>query len=413
MHPNTVFPEPIFIPKFIHIDTQFPERFPGRRSFLIPGNFFTDPRYQRLCTSAVDNCELCIIDPVTNAFTYDGFLDKPTYRGLPYSQGRILTALDFRAQEEFTRRFVQDVIEFQLQNGAGLVIAPYLFARDIDDGRFLVNLDLLSAALRYTEQQGLEQPLFAMLNIGSSFLDSPRIINMITEQYADFDVQGFFVCVENFDDRVVGYEQLLGMVQLCRSLSAEKDLIVSTIASFGQVLCSLGINGFVGGVGWLETFREINLRSGREAFGAQQIPRARYYYVPELLSYLRPDDTETIFNPEECRSMTQYRCRCEICEEQIPEEPLSKKTHFLIRRFQEMEEIAREESPNRAEHIRGRLELALALAEDIENEALIRIPTEHLVRWLNVLDAQPLPDDQIPEEGEDLDELIHEIRQDE
>ena len=82
MHPNTVFPNPIFIPKLIHIDTSFPERFVGAQAFLVPANFFAHGQYQRLCENAVQNCDVCIIDPVTNAFTYDGFVDKPTYRNL-------------------------------------------------------------------------------------------------------------------------------------------------------------------------------------------------------------------------------------------------------------------------------------------------------------------------------------------
>ena len=168
----------------------------------------------------------------------------------------------------------------------------------------------------------------------------------------------------------------------------------------------------MGGVGWLETFREINLRSDREGFGAQQIPRARYYYIPELFSYVRPEDMDSIFNPEECPSMVSYRCDCPVCQTQLPAEGLDKKAHFLHRRFREMEELSAQEPSERPEHMRRRLELALALADAIEDEVLIRIPTEHLVRWLNVLDVltTSVPS---PEEGngEDLSELIHRARQ--
>lgn len=414
MHPNSIFPRPIFIPKLIHIDTQFPELFRGSSSFLVPGNFFSSSRYQRLCEGAVENSDICIIDPVTNAFTYDGFLDKPTYQDLPYAPDQVVTALDFRSNAGFLSDFVGSVINFQTEHGAGILMAPYLFARDIDDGRFTVNLDLLSSTLQYVRDSNVEQPLFAMLNLGISCIENPRVLQLIVDQYQDSDVQGFFICIENFDDRVVRYEQLIGLARLCRTLSAHHDLIVSTIASFGQVLCALGINGFVGGVGWLETFREINLRSGREAFGAQGIPRARYYYVPELFSYVRPDDMEIIFDPQQCQSMVDYRCNCPICAQGLPQESRDKKTHFLHRRFEEMQELSDVSLDQRPHFMKERLELALALADDIEDEVLIRISTEHIVRWLNVLDLMSTPGapgQEDAEESDNLDEIIHRARQ--
>jgi hypothetical protein len=408
LHPNTVLKNPIFIPKLIHIDTSFAALKENIKAFLVPANFFTISKYKKLCESVIKNCEICIIDPVTNAFTYDGFLDKPTYGNLPYAPKAILTALELKSDS--TRNgFVESVIEFQVSKGAGIIIAPYLFARDIDDGRFMVNLDLVSTSLRYVHRRKLKQPLFVMLNIGSSCIDNPRILDIITEQYSGFDVQGFFVCVENFDDRFVSYEQLMGFSYMCRKLATQHDVIVSPIASFGQVLCAIGINGFVGGIGWLETFHEVNLQRGRETFGGQQVPRAQYYYIPELFSYVRPDDMEAIF--KDCRSMKTYRCKCEVCKSSLPTEPLKKKEHFLIRRFKEMENLSRIGLSDRPKHMRQRLELALALAEDIENEALIRIPTEHLVRWLNILDSlSTSPPPYSSEERGDLDELIHKVR---
>jgi hypothetical protein len=60
------------------------------------------------------------------------------------------------------------------------------------------------------------------------------------------------------------------------------------------------------------------------------------------------------------------------------------------------------------------LELALEVAAVIEEEALVRIPTEHFVRWIAVIDALSAG----AGEGEDaditveLDQIIREVRQD-
>ena len=138
-----------------------------------------------------------------------------------------------------------DVSHFsEIFTGAGLIIAPYLFARDIDDGRFIINLDLIRDTVTYTDSEDIELPIFAMINLGISCVSNPRFIRMIVEQYEPHfqSLRGFFICIENLDDRNVGYEELLGLVELCTSFAANHDVVSMTIASFGQVLCSVGIN---------------------------------------------------------------------------------------------------------------------------------------------------------------------------
>lgn len=145
-------------------------------------------------------------------------------------------------------------MEFQLGLKCGWVVAPYFFARDIDDSRFRTNLNFVSSAKKYLTAKNIKKKLFAIVNIGSIVLESPRNVDFIVEQYGQFDLDGYLVMIENFDDRHVGYELLMGLSRMVRLLSEKNDVIVLSISSFGEVLIALGANGFSSGVGWLETF---------------------------------------------------------------------------------------------------------------------------------------------------------------
>jgi hypothetical protein len=78
-----------------------------------------------------------------------------------------------------------------------------------------------------------------------------------------------------------------------------------------------------------------------------------------------------------------------------------------------MEELKAVTADKRPQHIRDRLELALELANIIEEEALVRIATEHFVKWIAIIDAltsasEKESDTHFPN---NLDRIIHESRQ--
>ena len=78
--------------------------------------------------------------------------------------------------------------------------------------------------------------------------------------------------------------------------------------------------------------------------------------------------------------------------------------------------MAQEAERDRMRHIRDRVGLALELAAAIEEEALVRVPTEHFIRWIAVIDGLTGPEgfvrepDQPGPQGPELDRLIDEAR---
>jgi hypothetical protein len=406
VHPGSRIPTPAFLTKFLAQDISLARDFQCQAS-LLPANFAVG--YDNLLTATRQQCEVLIVDPVTHAFSYRGYLQKRTFTSLPYAPPAPLDAAGLRDQAR-VREFVGAVLRFEVDAGADILVAPYLYTRDMDDGRLAANNRMIAEALRFPREH---RPIYAMVCVAGSVLESPVQTQDLIRQYREPDLDGYLVMIENFDDRQVPAEMLMGMARLVQGLSRHRDVIVCSIASYGQVMTALAANGFSAGVGWLETFRESNLQPGRTGFPADRAHRSQFYYVPELLSYLHPDAVPTIFGDGGSETAREYLCVCPVCANGLPRDPADKKRHFMYRRRQEMADLAAVEPPARLAFIRDRLGLALELAAAIEEEALVQVATEHFVRWIAVIDgltgAEGIPVEPEPP-GPELDRLIEEGR---
>jgi hypothetical protein len=410
MHRNSRLSAPAFLTKFLSQDLALAREFQCVSS-LLPANFVQG--YPNLVEAVRGHCDTLIVDPVTHAFSYRGFLEKPTFTRLPYAPATVLDAGALRDQGR-VQQFVDAVLDYQIGARADILIAPYLYTRDMDDGRLPVNNRLIAGTLA-SRRRG-DRPVYAMVCAAASILESPMQTQDLIRQYREPAVDGYLVMIENFDDRSVAAEMLMGMARLVQGLSADRDVIMCSIASYGQVMTALGANAFSAGVGWLETFRESNLQPGRVGFPGDRAHRSQFYYVPELFSYLHPDAVPTIFGDDGSETAREYLCRCPVCANGPPENPTDKKRHFMHRRRDEMTAMAAVPAAERMLHIRNRLGLALELAAAIEEEALVRLPTEHFIRWITVIDGLTGPEgavrspDQPGPQGPELDRLIDEAR---
>lgn len=415
MHPESNIVNPTFITKFLHVDQRFAEEFSNLTASLLPANIALWKEPQTLTDSVRDGCGTFLIDPVTHSFTYLGYLDKTTYRDLPYAPPQPISATDLLSQPNLITEFTRNVLEFQRDMRTGAIIAPYFYTRDIDDSRLVANLRMVSEAANIRQDMNLEIPLYAWVCIGAIVMQSPAQVNEIANLYCDLPVEGFMLTIENFDDRSVSAEALMGLSRLTRRLKEDRDVFICSIASFGQVLTALGANGFSAGIGWLETFREVTLQPGRPSFAADRVPRSQYYYVPELLSYIHPNDVVTIFDDEAGSTVMRegYMCNCNACINGIPDSVEDKKRHFMIRRQEEMDSLSNTTIDERPHFMRDRLQLALELANIIEEEALVRVQTEHFVRWIAIIDALSSASS-VPENNEtqpDINDIVHQSRQ--
>ncbi len=415
MNSNSLISKPTYVTKFLHTDQTYAEQFQELTVSLIAGNIaLWRPGLARAVHNGADTL---IVDPMTHAFTYQGYLNKKTYTELPYCPPAPLTATTLLASPEELMEFTRAVLRFQVDQGAGILVAPYFYTRDIDDARLAANIRFVASAAELHTEIGDSLPLYAWACIGSSILLSPSQTTEVARVYQAMPVDGYLVTAENFDDRYVNEQSLMGLSRFMLDLTEGKDVVVCSIAAFGQVLTALGANGFSAGIGWLETFREVSLKPGEASFAGDRVHRAHYYYIPELLSYVHPDDLRTIFD-EQTGSETMrkyYACDCEVCNGGLPEEAEDKKRHFMLRRHQEMAELAELELADRPGHMRNRLQLALELSNILEEEALVRIPAEHFVRWIAILDRLAPPSSRDVDDGlgpDEIQDIIQQTRED-
>lgn len=409
---------PTFVTKFINMDLAFAREFTKQKASIVSANFCSTPRYKNLVDAVRNGCQTLVIDPVTHAFTYMGYLDKATYKDLPYAPSQPFSTAYLSSKPAELRRFVERVLAFQADHKADILIAPYFYVRDLDDGRLNTNLTMLGEAQAIIRKTKSALPLYAMVCVGNATLGTAVTVDDLARLYLGQDVAGYFIMIENLDDRSASEQLLMGLAQLTRRLQQGRDVIVCSIGSFGQVLTCLGADAFSSGIGWMETFREVSLQPGRPRFPGDRPPRVRYYYMSELFSYISPRDLEVIFDKDHGSQTIQryYKENCALYEPGSfpPSDVAEKRRHFLIRRTEEMTQIAQFKQEERPQHIKERIELAQELAEIMEEEALVRIPTEHFVRWLAVLNAMKKQSatKEPPLTEEELGRIIEQTRRD-
>lgn len=411
MHPRTSFPQPFFAPKYLNADLALAREFAVRASLLTAN--CGDQRFANLRAAVRENAEVLIVDPLTHAFNYQGYLDKPTFTALPYAPQQPFDAAYFRDAAN-TRNLAIQVLDYEIGLGANILVPPYLYTRDLDDGRLRSNMRLIAEGLRIRDERGIQSPIFGMMCFSGTILESPVSTHEMITQYREPALDGYLVVVENFDDRQVSTQMLMGLARLVRGLAVDRDVVVCSIASFGQVLTALGANGFSAGVGWLETFREVNLQPGRANFPADRAHRSQFYYFPELLSYLPPDAARDIFREGGSETARAFMCPCPVCANGLPDTGPQKKQHFMHRRRGEMQDLAARPLEDRPRFMRDRIGLALELAAAIEEEGFVRVPTEHFIRWIAVLDGLagvPAAEVDPGPRPEDLEQAIRDARQ--
>ncbi len=397
---SKIVSSPIFMPRLMNQDGAATEigKLPAS---LMNANIVA--HYKNLATKARNASELFVIDPMTNNMVYDAFTEKKAFQKVPYAPKKPFEIAKLFGDEKYRiASLVEPSIKFQLDKGADLVIAPYFFSEDASGDKFRLNHTLIPDSIKFMKREKIEKSLFAMINIGNSGLGNPKILNHIIDRYNDCsaDLRGYFIMIDNLNDIKSDEDSLKGLAWLVFQLSASKDIFVLSIGAFGEVLNAIGASGFSGGLGWLETFSEKNLKQ-KLKFSPRK-KKAAQTYIPELFDYVN----------DEIVRLINYKCPCVSCGGKMPVDYTSKKLHFLHRRLNSMKKMAGLSRNERMGLMRGRLEEALDLAEGLYERFAIPLQTSHLKRWMGVLESSKrwkYGADQDKADA-DLAQVIHEAR---
>ena len=390
----------------------FPKLSQGEASFVegktVPGiimdaNLFAT--YKNPAEIISKSTPFFVIDPCTNNFIYGYCNEKSSFKGLsttpekPYKVEKLLSDEGLRKY-----KFVKESIDYQVSEGIGQIVLPYLYSDSIDDTKFNLNLTMISDGLKLIERDKIELPAYAMINLGIEVLHDIEKLNQLIARYSnDFKdkIEGYFISIDNFDGRKASSEELEGFAYLVFNLSADKKVYLLKMGDYGKALCCLGANGYSSSLGGGETFYSSGLWKKIKAYGRNHNEKT---YVPELFDYLYDEQLKKV----------GYKCECSVCKDSgLPPNWNGTKEHFLERNLTFMEELTAVPDENKIDFMILKIEQAIELANKYNAENALGLKTDFLIRWKNVLEKAKhwVAEDTATEEI-DLDALIEEARAD-
>lgn len=335
-----------------------------------------------------------IIDPSSDILLFKDAKEGKSFKKLGYP--KMIETEKLYSDPEFRKeKIIHHAVDDQIQKGASVVIAPYFFSEDTDDTKFGLNISLLSETIRYLEETQNSIPVFAMLELGSSILNRPTVINYIVDRYKDdFKdvVSGYIVVINDLDCERADQEALLELSRLVFQLSENNSVIVNRMGPFGEILIAVGASGFGSGLAKGETFQAKNLQTKPSGW-KKKIQKT---YIPEIFDYLNDEAVKKI----------KYSCSCPFCNGSYPKDNESKKLHFLHTRIEAARSLAGMSRTEKIELVTNKIDSAIKFTSRLRKQA-IDVKTAYLPRWKAILELTKFWD--FPGEDKELDSLLSEL----
>lgn len=398
---KSIFKTPVFIPKLGQGEADFVK---NKKIAAIIMDAHIVAQYPNPVKAIRKAANIFMINPMTNAFIENSYKDKPVLSKLPTAPKTPYKVQSLLTDESIRKyKMVWGNIEYQIKNGGDIIIIPYLYADSIDDSKFSINLSMVSDALTLLEKNKINLPRYAMINIGGSILkDYTRLNQLIDRYHKDFSnkLSGFFIMINQFDCREADEESMIGLAHLSFYLAENnKDIILLKMGDFGEILCAIGATGYSSSLAGGEVFDAEGLAKVLEGRGRNH---KKFTYAQEMFNY---------FNDEMLKKIG-YKCNCSFCNGGIPNGFNTTKAHFLDRKLRRMQELSRLNRGKRIDFLKLKIEEAVKLIIKYNASHNLRIKTDFLLKWKNVLVKAENWDytSRQKEELIDLDQLIEKAK---
>lgn len=344
-----------------------------------------------------ESSEKLLIDPVTHKNFFADSKERSSYKkiGYPEIEPEILYS-----EKRIRRKFIEISIQEQIEAGADALVAPYMFSPDTDDIKFTTNLTLLSETLIYLEEESIDLPLFAKLFVGLSVLTRKPQINHIFSRYCDDyfkKIEGLILSINDFDGKKSDVNHLLGYANLVHLVQSKMKVICAPVGDFGEPLLAVGASGFGSSIHIGETASTNLLQEGSGGNGGIH----ERIYIPEIMGYL---------NYEEAR-LIEYKSTiadCEIDFTRADPDSDNKNKHYLLSKFEIMSSLS---NKTRGEKITSMIERVKEAQNTFQGYISThgwQLNTQHLTRWIDVLEKAGTWSDPVDDE-EELKDLLEEI----
>lgn len=311
-------------------------------------------------------------DPGTNRLSYSSFSKTKGILELPYSSGSPVepTSPDDFVTLTQVQDFVKAVLDYQATNGVNELCAPFFYAKTPSDPWYEINLKLLKESVAYRNSNLDTSPLWAGICMNVDGWHDKTEKNRILNDYSRIEADGYMVYGDPIG-KGSNLTQLYHYADLLLTLqeSSNAPVVASRVNGIGLVLVAFGLSGTSAGAASLDSFREEILSDKSE--GYTNDPR---YYIPELLSMVsltKGADTK-IRAIQNTTISDELKCECKYCESinsgTVVHADIKK--HHLLRRTQELAEIAELDEDERKTYIAQRIDDAIGFEATLKRESV-------------------------------------------
>lgn len=205
-----------------------------------------------------------LVDPTTMLLQSD--VDpKSTWAKLPFASARPMAV-----EEIDVEALVEQVVQFQVEQGATRVIAPYLYASEPADPAFAMSIRLLASTAHYVRDHDLPLPVVAVLCgqlrqfAGSQSLDLG--VGRLIDAAEAHDVHTVGLCFSPLGAPGDSYSKLVGLFRAAnRAIRAPMPVVAWRQGVYGLALVAAGLAGYETGIGVGEQTNIARQQANRRA----------------------------------------------------------------------------------------------------------------------------------------------------
>jgi serine/threonine-protein kinase len=323
-----------------------------------------------------DNNVNFIIDPSTMRLAYDTFADIKGLVELPYApQGYARLELGDFAELDQKKKYVNMVVEAQLQHDPGYVVAPFHVSNNTNfvsiknaniETWFSLDIKLLKETKDYLLTNKIDKMLVGGFCIKADILttntEREYFLNVLTG--LPCDMYWLYVDCINYETGAAQvYQYISTLLELQKSTS--KPVIAGRVGTIGLLLLAFGLYAFESGSARFESFYEDLYKESMDPYNMYVM-----YYIPELMKNVPVErkNPSKIISILGAKCGIDLRCNCPYCQGKQPDELINDsntKKHFLYRRHEEIMALRSMSIPRRLDYIEERIRNAIAYYKEL------------------------------------------------
>jgi hypothetical protein len=230
------------------------------------------PRQPAFSELAAKSGTSLVIDPLTTLLQCEVDPNDPWVQEVDFGRAKALDAQSL-SNPFVLDKLVAEIVEFQITNGASVVIPPYFYADKPDSPEFEASLAAIGRTARRLRADGVALPIMPVLSVQlRGFLHQPgwqAALNRFTSASADVGPQTLAIQFSPVGDGSDSYGKILDLILGSRHIrSAGVPTIAWRQGVFGPALVAAGLDGYECGMG-------IGEQAKAKSFMGSRKPRKR------------------------------------------------------------------------------------------------------------------------------------------